>query len=265
MSVTCTNNANRRNEKLTFKSKTLFRLCLTKVFNTFVGNAKDLDIVMLIYNLLEYSDNYSITSGSLWNYYQVDDNVNKINNNKTRTTKSDKYKTKVKGSTPDKTNRLNAEVVVPLKYLSNFWRSLDLSLINCEIELDLRWTINCVIPKVSRTFRVVPNADPVAYEMEIQTTSATFQINNANLHVRVVALPINGNIKILEYITQEFKRTISWNKYRSEVTKQPKSNNLGYLIDATFRNINRLFVLSFKNGKVDLRRSSFDKYYVPLV
>ena len=178
---------------------------------------------------------------------------------------SDKYKTKVKGSTPDKTNRLNAEVVVPLKYLSNFWRSLDLSLINSEIELDLRWTINCVIPKVSRTFRVVPNVDPVAHELELQTTSATFQINNANLYVRVVALPVNGNIKILEYITQEFKRTIYWKKYRSEITTQPKKNNLGYLIDATFRNINRLFVLSFKNGKADLRRSSFDKYYAPLV
>ena len=101
--------------------------------------------------------------------------------------------------------------------------------------------------------------------MELQTTSATFQINNANLYVRVVPLPVNGNIKILEYITQEFKRTIYWKKYRSEITTQPKKNNLGYLIDATFRNINRLFVLSFKNGKADLRRNSFDKYYAPLV
>ena len=68
----------------------------------------------------------------------------------------------------------------------------------------------------------------------------------------------------MENIKQGFKRTISWNKYRSEITTQPK-NNLDYLIDPTFRNINRLFDLSFTNGNNDPTRDSFDKYYVPLV
>ena len=73
-------------------------------------------------------------------------------------------------------------------------------------------------------------------------------------------MSINDNIKILENIKQGFKITISWNKYRSEITTQPKNNNLDYLIDPTFRNINRLFALSFKNNSNDPTRYSFDKY-----
>ena len=76
---------------------------------------------------------------------------------------------------------------------------------------------------------------------------------------------MNDNIKFLENIKQGFKRTVSWNKCRSEITTQPKNNNLDYLIDPTFRNINRLFVLSFKNGNNDLTRDSLVKYYMPLV
>ena len=72
-------------------------------------------------------------------------------------------------------------------------------------------------------------------------------------------MPINDNIKFLENVKQEFKRTISWNKYRSEITTQSKNNNLDYLIDSTYRNINRLFVLSFRNGNNDATRDSFDK------
>ena len=95
-----------------------------------------------------------MTSGSLWNYYrdeindaenENDDNRNKINNNKTTASKSFKYKTKIIGSTLDNVNRLNAEVVAPFKYLGSFWRSLDLPLINCEIEFDLRGERNCIM------------------------------------------------------------------------------------------------------------------------
>ena len=95
-------------------------------------------------NLLEYSDSYSKISGSLWNCdrdevnrstYKIDGNDNKINN-KTLTSKSFRYETKIIGATPNNNNNiLDAKVVVPLKYLSNFWRSLDFPLINCEIEL----------------------------------------------------------------------------------------------------------------------------------
>ena len=102
---------------------------------------------MPMYNLLEYSDNNSTTSGSLWNYYrdEMNDNANEnndagnygINNNKKKTACKSKYKTKIIGSTLDDDNKSDTEDFFPLKYLINFWRSFDLSLINCEIELDL--------------------------------------------------------------------------------------------------------------------------------
>ena len=90
-------------------------------------------------------------------------------------------------------------------------------------------------------------------------------ITSTKLHVPVVALSINDNVKFLENIKQEFKRTISWKKYRSELTTQTKNNNLDYLIDPTFTNIDRLFVVSFKNGDDDPARYSFDKYYMLLI
>ena len=99
----------------------------------------------------------------------------------------------------------------------------------------------------------------------IQTTGATFRISNASLYVLVVILSISDNIKFLENVKQGFKRTISENKYRSEIITQPPKNDLDYLIDPTFRDINRLFVLSLRNGNVDLTRDAFDEYYMPLV
>ena len=90
-----------------------------------------------------------MTSESLWNYYrdeindsdiEINNDDSKINNNKTIASKSFEYKTKIIGNTTNNNNILNEEVVVPLKYLTNFRRSLCLPLINCEIELDLRWT-----------------------------------------------------------------------------------------------------------------------------
>ena len=146
-------------------------------------DAEDLDIVMPMYNLLEYNDNYSMTSGSLWDYYRDkinddenenddddDDNNNNnkiLNKSKTITSKSFKHKAKIIGSTADNENRLNAEVVVPLKYLSNFWRSLDLPLVDCEMELDLPWTRYCKISEISRTFGLVPNTNPARCPVNI--------------------------------------------------------------------------------------------------
>ena len=112
-----------------------------------------------MYNLLEYGDNYSVTSISLWNYYRdevndyADENNDagnyRINNSKTTTTsKSFEYKTNTIETAPDSNSRLDTEVFVPLNYLR---RSLDLPLINCEMELELSWSRNCVIPEVSRT------------------------------------------------------------------------------------------------------------------
>ena len=204
ISVGGTNNANARNKKLTFKNNPPFRSCILKINNTYIDNKEDLDIVIPVYNLLEYSENYSKTSGSLWNYYrdEVNDSANEnndannftINNNKTATSKSLEYKI-------NDNNILEAEVVAPLKYFSNFWRSLDLYLINCEIELDLKWSKNCVISEILRT-PSVPEVPPVPKVEATQTTGTTFQIYNAKPYVTVVMLSINDNIKFLENIKQ---------------------------------------------------------------
>ena len=143
---------------------------------------------------------------------------------------------------------LNIKITIPLKYFSNFQRFLDLPLINCIVELDLSLTRDCVLSKHHSNIKWV-----------------TLQINNTKIYVPVVTLSVNDNIKLLENKKQTFKRTISWNKYRSEITAQPKSNNLDYLIDLTFRNINGFFLLSFRNGDDDPARNYFDKYYMPLV
>ena len=94
-----------KNETKTFKNNAPFCSCLSKINNTLIDNAEDLDIVMQMYNLLEHSDNYSVTSGSLWNYYrdEVNDDAanNKLNNNKKIRSKSFEYKTKLIGSTPN--------------------------------------------------------------------------------------------------------------------------------------------------------------------
>ena len=171
------------------------------------------------------------------------DNLNnRANKNKTTASKSFGYKKKITGNMSNNNDILYPEVVVPLKYLSNFWRFLDLPFINCEIGLDLRWTKNCVISEISRIVRAF--GDPPEQEVAIATTGATFQINKVKLYVPVATLLINDNIKVLENIKQEFKRTISWKKYRSEIKTQAKSDNLDYLIDTKFRNTNRLLVLS---------------------
>ena len=262
ISVRGTNDANRINKKLIFKNNAPFRSCISN--NTFLDNAEDLDIVMPMYYLLEY---YSIVSESLWNFYRDaindDENENnnannRINNNKTTTSKSFECKTKIIRSAKNNNNILDADV--PLKYFSSSWISIDLPLINCEIELDLRWTRNCVLFEISRIF-----SDPPEQEVATAITGKTFQINNVKLYVLVVTLSINNNIRLLENIKLGFKRAISWNKYRSEITTQPKNNTLDYLIDPTFRNINRLLVLSFKNGDNDPTRYFLDKYYMPLV
>ena len=94
---------------------------------------------MSMYNLIEYSDNYSKTSGNLWQYYRDDPNNNIANS------ESFKLKVKITGTTPDNDNTKDVEIIVLLKYLSNFWRTLEMPLINCEVNLILIWSKDCVI------------------------------------------------------------------------------------------------------------------------
>ena len=121
-------------------------------------------------------------------------------------------------------------------------------LIDCEMELDLSRAKDCVL---------------IQHHNNI--TEANFLITSTKLYVPVVTLSINGNLKFLENIKQGFKRTISLNKHRSEITTHPKNKILDYLTDLILRNIDRLLVLSFKNGNEHPTRDSLEKYYIPLV
>ena len=94
---------------------------------------------MPMYNLIEYNDSYSKTSGSLWQYYKDDPNDNITNS------ESFKFKVKITGKTPAAGNTKDVEIIVPLKYLSNFWRTLEMTLINCEVNLILTWSIKIVL------------------------------------------------------------------------------------------------------------------------
>ena len=161
------------------------------------------------------------------------------------------------GVTHDNLTKNDGKVVVPLKHLSNFWRSLNISLINCEVELILTWFKNCVL--INKSTRGADyDADPNVHEID-SPENAIFKITDTKLYVPVVTLSKENDIKL------GFKRTIKWNKYRSQITIQSNNNNLNYLTDPTFTNVNRLFVLSFPRNNNTDSRYSFSNYYVPKV
>ena len=126
-------------------------------------------------NLIEYSDNYSKTSGSLCQYCKkiraVNNNGNIVDFNGANATDSFNFKTKITGHTDNNGRIDNVEVMVPLKYFSNFWRTLEMPLINCKVNLILTWSVNCVI-----IYTNVANQVP------------TFTITETNLYVPVVTL-----------------------------------------------------------------------------
>ena len=182
---------------------------------------------MSMYNLIEYSKNYSKTTGSFWNYYRNEPNTdlggadNSINYS-IKDSKSFDYKTSITGKIEGNNTKNEAEIVVPLKYLSNFWRTVDIPLINCEVSLALTRTENCVI-----TNKAYRKADAETAVVRIDNPiNAAFQIRDTNLYVPVVTLSTENDKKLLEKLRARFKRTIKWNKYKSEMTNQTKNNNL---------------------------------------
>ena len=135
-------------------------------------------------------------------------------------------------------------------------------LINCEVSLTLTWYENCVSTDITTQTARAAQGDNPARERIDAPTNATFKITDTKLNFPVVTLSTENDKTLLEQLRTGFKRTIKWNKYRSEMTNQTKNNNLNYLIDPTFTKVNRLFVLSFENEN---DRTSFSKYYVPNV
>ena len=128
-----------QNKGVIFKDCSPFTKYISRINNTDIDNAQDIDIVIPMFNLIEHSDNYSKTSGSLWQYCKDDPNDN--------ITQSESLKSKIKvtGKTPATGNTKNVKIIVPLKYLSNFWRTLEMPLINCELNIILTWSPTCVI------------------------------------------------------------------------------------------------------------------------
>ena len=119
--------ADERNKGIIFKNCGPFAKSISKINNTEIDNTQDINIVMPMYNLIEYCNNYSKTSGSLWHYYKDEPNDNLTNS------ESFKSKVKITGSTPAGGNTKDVKIIAPLNYLSNFWKSLEMLLINCEV------------------------------------------------------------------------------------------------------------------------------------
>ena len=143
--VFATNTANNHafgDKKLVFKSNAPFIYCISKINGVKIDNAEELDVVMSMYNLLEYSKNYRKTTGSLWNYYRDEPNSDTDDHNITHSIlNSDSFDYKANfmenGVTQNNLTKNDVKVVVPLKHLSSFWRHLNIPLINCEVELIL--------------------------------------------------------------------------------------------------------------------------------
>ena len=182
------------------------------------------------YNLIEYSNNYSKTLGSLWQYYR--DNTN---DNITES-ESFNYKIKITGKTPAAGKTRDVIIAVSLKYLSNFWRALEMPLINCEINLILTWSEDCVV------------------------SSAAGKITDTKHYVPVVTLSTQDNTKLLDKLKSGFKRTINWNKHQPKVSTERQNQYLDLLIETSFQGVNRLFVLLFENEE---DRKVHTGYYLP--
>ena len=158
------------------------------------------------------------------------------------TTDSLKFKTKITGQTNDDGEISGIEIMVPLKYLRNFRRTLEMSLNNCEVELIMTWSADCVIISTN-----VANQNP------------TFTITETNLSVSVVTLSTQDNAKLLPQLKSTLKRTIS-QKYLAKPELLPQNPNINRLIEASFEVVNRLSILAFE---YDAQRISKKRYYLP--
>ena len=232
-----------------------FTRCVAHINDEHVEIAENLDIIMPMYNLLEYSDNYADSSGSLYQFKRDEQNMNNENiaNVTTADSSSFKYKSSILGDlVADGANGAlkDAKIVVPLKYLSNFFRSLEMPLINCKIHLELNWTKDCIISSVAG--------------------ATTYKITSTKLHVPILTLSTKDNVNFTKQLNEGFKRSVYWNNYKSKIeTKTADNDNITrFPLDAPFQEANRLFVLAFNNtdGNANkVKRNSHRKYFLPRV
>ena len=207
-----------------FKNCDPFTRCVRHINDGHVETAKNLDIIMPMYNLIEYSDNYADSSGSLYQFKRDESPINDAgnpNNVALYNSTSFKYKASLleKATDADGNDRSlqNTKIVVPLKYLSNFFRSLDMPLINCKIHLELNWNNNCVMH----------GADTYVGGDNVNNSETTFQITNTKLYVPVLTLLTKDNVNLAKQLNEGYKGSVYWNKYKSKIeTKTADNNNL---------------------------------------
>ena len=172
--------------KVAFKSCAPFRKCGTEINETFIDEAEHINIAMPMYNLIEYSDNYSDTSGSLWQFkrdeIEGDIDLTVDSNHISNNSLSFKYKSSLI------TNRNGVKIAVPLKHLSNFWTSLEMPLINCKVELSLSWDLNCVLSNL--------------------VGASTFTTTDAKIYVPIVTLSTEDNAKLSKLLSEGFKMLV---------------------------------------------------------
>ena len=209
------NNRDRKGRSLPFKNNALFIRCISKINNLLIDNAHDLDVIMPMYNLIECSKNCRKATGSLWNYYRDEPNnppADNYNADPITNSTSFKYQSSIIVKILD--NDKDDEIVVPLKYLSNFWKRIDMQLINFEINLILTWYESCILT----THVGIRDATPALAALNAPTNS-TFTITYTKLHVPLVTLSTQDDNQLLVQLKTRFKRTIIWNKYRSNIDK----------------------------------------------
>ena len=208
----------KKNRKLILKNNAPLVSCITRINGELIEDAEDLDVVMPMYNLLEYSKNYRKTIGSLYNYYRdelTNDNIpahNVFNNVRVVNSNTFKYKNKIIGNTynvdagaagydANKNGTQTIELAIPLKYLGNFWRALNMPLISCEVSLELKWNKNCVITSLERS--AIDENDPP--NRDGAPTGATLAINDCKLYIPVVTLSKDNEIKLLTNLKSDLQ------------------------------------------------------------
>ena len=163
-----------------------------------------------------------------------------------------KYKASLIGNTENNGTKNGVKIAVPLKYLSNFWRSLEMPLINCKVELSLTWYERCLLTAA---------------------TTATFRVTDAKLYVPIVTLSIEDNSKLTKLLNEGFKRPIYWNEYKvipNKTVELAAVNEVKYLrelLDSCWKGVKRLFVLAYNNtaGNEQVSVDSYKKYFLPRV
>ena len=238
------------NTRLALKNCSPSTKCNLEINDEHVDTAENLDIVMPMYNLIEYSDNYQDSSATLYQYKRDEPpEDNAIADLTANNSSSFKYKISLLGdrNVVGGIVRLNVKIVVPLKYLSNFLRSLEMPLINCKIKLNLTWKKECVL--------------------SIDDGNAVFIINDTKLYVPAVTLSKEDNKDFIEQQNKGFQRSIYWNEYKTkEINEDADANVFKYInLDPSFQGVNRLFVMAYNRVDGQPTRNGQQKYYVPRI